>query len=279
MLSVILQFLIAKFDTLPYIDKAFGLGAIVERQESDGVQTVIGVYSGTELVHPNFDNYKSLVYVMVNGNFTREPTEHPHIANLEMVTEVYPLRVIVYSQGLENVNCSSYSQSIAQGIKKNLTGLQSELREAINADLVVVKFTNSEFDKAVVWKSQTSLPNSLKDTDTLISIDFEISITGDEQCFAGEPCIANEFVFSNTAVSFCQMVNDCINSGEPYSLEISGTGVSYYSDSRLEGKELLLVATDGRIRKSTDYSFVSGTGTITFISNIVNGQKIYILYK
>lgn len=279
MISVILQFLIAKFGTLPYISKVFGLGSFVDIQVGDGTEKVVAVYSGSELVHVNFDNYSSLVYVLNNGSFSTTTTEHPYISNLEKVIEIYPFRIVIYSQGLENVNCSSYSQSIAQGIKKNISGLQEELREAINADNVIVRVIDCNYNKKSVWESQTSLPYSLKDADILVSIDFEVTVTGDEQCFAGEPCIANEFVFSNAAVSFCQMVNDCINSGEPYSLEISGTGALEYTNASLVGQELLLVATDGRIRKATDYSFVSATGTITFISVIQTGQKIYVLYK
>jgi len=275
MMSLIVQFLIAKFTTLPYISKVFGLASFVEV----GGEKVVGVYDGSELVQLNFDAYKSLVYIVSNGSYKRETVEHAYISNTETVAEVYPFRVIIYSQGKENVNCSSYSQSIAQGIRKNISGLQTELNDAINADNVVVKFTDCDYDKANVWKSQTTLPNSLKDDDILVSIDFEIAVTGDENCFAGEPCIASEFVFSNAAISFCQMVNDCISSGEPYSLEAQGNGTTSITKTELVGKEVLLVSTDGRIRTDSDFTFVSSTGATTFISEVYSDQTIYWLYK
>lgn len=258
MISVIIQFLIAKFGTLPYISKVFGMGSFVE---VDG-EKIVAVYSDSELVHVNFDNYQSLVYILNNGSQTRTTSEHPFISNLEKVTEIYPFRAIIYSQGAENINCSSYSQSIAQGIKKNLSGLQEELREAINADTVTVRITDCDFDKVNVWKSQTTLPNSLKDSDILVSVDFEVSIIGDEQCFETDLCFDNTFDMKTIA-----------------SLEISGTGGASYSHQFLINKTILLVATDGRIRKNSDFTFISSTGTITFISPIVTGQKIYILYK
>jgi len=275
MMSLILQFLIAKFTTLPYISKVFGAASFVEV----GGEKVVGVYEGSELVQLNFDAYKSLVYVVANGSSNRSTVEHSRIATLETATEVYPFRVVIYSQGKENVNCASYSQSIAQGIKKNLSGLQTELMDAVNADTVVVRVTDCDYDKANVWKSQTSLPNSLKDDDILVSIDFEVTITGDESCFAGEPCIASEFVFSNAAVSFCQMVNDCITSGEPYALEAQGNGTTSITMPELVDKEVLFVSTDGRIRTDSDYTFTSATGSTVFISEVYSDQTIYWLYK
>ena len=275
MISVIIQFLIAKFTTLPYISKCFGLASYVEV----GGERVVAVYENSELVQLNFDAYKALTYIVTNGNSTRGTVEHPYIANLEKVTEVYPFRVIIYSQGKENVNCSSQSQSIAQGIKKSISGLQDELVDAVNADTAIVRITDCDYNKNTVWASQTSLPNTLKDDDILVSVDFEVTITGDEQCFAGEPCVASEFVFSNAAVSFCQMVNDCIGSSEPYSLESQGNGTGTITMSELVGKEVLLVSTDGRIRTDSDYTFVSATGATTFISTVYSDQTIYWLYK
>jgi len=275
MISLIAQFLIAKFTTLPYISKVFGIASFVEV----GGEKVIGVYNDSELVQLNFDAYKSLVYIVPNGSYKRETVEHPYVSNTETVVEAYPFRVVIYSQGKENVACSSFSQSIAQGIRKSISGLQTELSEAVNADTVVIKFTDCEYDKATVWKSQTTLPNALKDDDILVSVDFEITISGDENCFAGEPCIGSEFIFSNTAITFCQMVNECINSGEPYSIQSQGNGTTSITMAELVGKDVLLVATDGRIRTDSDYTFVSSTGTTTFISEVYLDQTIYWLYK
>ncbi|MFK5283293.1 hypothetical protein ACI3PL_27345, partial [Lacticaseibacillus paracasei] len=78
---------------------------------------------------------------------TRTTVEHPFISNLEKVTEVYPFRAVVYSQGKEDVNCSSYSQSLAQGLKRKLSGLQEDLMTSFNADVCIVRITDCDYDK------------------------------------------------------------------------------------------------------------------------------------
>lgn len=196
----------AKFESLSYIDKVFGMAFFTTRNE----EKVVGVKEAGELQHINYDQYKSLVYILNNGTVSRTTVEHPDIASLELVTETYPLSVVIYSQGLENVNCESASQSIAQGIKKALSGKQPDLIDAINADNVTIRITATDLDKDAVWKSQTSLPNALTEKDILIAVDFEVTITGDEQCFAGEPCEAPEFVFDYAAEPLCTKVNECL---------------------------------------------------------------------
>jgi hypothetical protein len=278
MLSVILQFLIAKFESLPYIAKVFGLGSIINIEG----EKIIGVYSESELQHVNFDNYTSLVYILTNGNSTRTTAEHPLIATLEKVTEVYPLRAIVYSQGLENVNCNSYSQSLVQGIKKNITGLQYDLVSATNSDMCIIRITDTDNEKSNVWKSQFSSDSRLKDADILCSIDFEVTITGDEQCFAGEPCLAGEFVFSNSATSFCEMVNSCSNFGKPPIFFYTIAGQTTYTASDVSG----LANVDTIIAMNMDGSiltpdFHSWDGTTLTISNITisGGEYIVIFYE
>lgn len=275
MLPVIIQFLTAKFESLPYLNTVFGLADFITVNE----QKVVGVYSEGELLQMNFDTYASVIYLVKNGNVKRDTQEHPYISNLEQVTETYPLRAVIYSQGIENVNCSSQSQSIAQGIRKNLSGAQEDLEAAINAENVIIRIIDTELDKSNVWKSQTSLDNSLKDADILISIDFEITVTGDEQCFAGEPCEVGDFVFDYPAQSFCAKVAEC--DVEPQYLEAYGNGTNTIIKSELIGREVLSVTTDGRSRSRLkgEFTFNSITGETTFPSIIQTTQVIQWIYK
>lgn len=278
MLSIILQFLIAKFQSLPYISKVFGLGAFTTIEG----EKVVGVYSENELTHVNFDNYTSLVYILTNGNSTRTTVEHPFIATLEKVTEIYPLRAIVYSQGVENVNCNSYSQSIVQGIKKNISGLQYDLVSATNADECIIRFTDCDYDKTNVWKSQFSSDSMLKDADILCSIDFEVSIIGDEQCFAGEPCLAGDFVFSSAASSFCEMVNSCSNFGKPPIFFYTTAGKTTYTASDVSGlvnvDTIIAMNMDGSILTPDFHSWDGTTLTISSVT-ISGGEYIVIFYE
>jgi len=273
MLSVITKYLTDLFLTLPYLSEALGMG---ESIDVDGVATP-AYWSNGEPVHLNFDSHQSLIYIVKDGETNRDTIEHPVIATLEQVTETYPLKAIIYYKGAENINCSSHFQSIVEGVKKNISGRQSQLETSINAENIIVKVKKTNLNKSEVWKGISGGEVTPKEDDNFASIDFDVIITGDEQCFAGEPCQANDFVFSFPSQGFCEKVAEC--EVESNSLEFAGTGTATYVKSELIGKTLLLVATDGRIRKSSDYSFTSGTGTIVFISVIQTGQTVHIIYK
>lgn len=207
MLSVLIKYLIAKLETFEYLDKVHGLSTIVQV----GDETMPAVYSGNELVHVNFDSYDSLVYIQQNGKVGRETTEHPAIACKYNVAERYPLRLIVYSQGKENVNCESHSQQIADSIKAALNGKQQTLETAANLTNATIILGDTDLDKNSVWQTQFSSPNQLKDSDILIAIDLEFEIEGDDTCFANNPCENSEFVFDLSTQTFCERVDDCLD--------------------------------------------------------------------
>lgn len=273
MLAVLTKYLTDLFSTLPYLSEALGMGDTVV---IDGVATPV-YWSNGEPIPLDFDSHSSLIYILKDGETNRDTIEHPMIATLEQVTETYPLKAIVYYKGVENVNCSSAIQSIVEGVKKNLSGRQTQLESSINAENVLIKVKKTNLNKSEVWKGISGSEIVPKEDDNFASIDFDVTIVGDEQCFAGEPCQANDFVFSFPSQAFCEKVAEC--EIESNSLEFAGTGTATYVKADLISKTLLLVATDGRIRKSSDYTFTSSSGTIVFISVIQTGQTVHIIYK
>jgi len=275
MLSVLTKYLTDLFSTLPYLGEVLGMGDTID---VDGIATPV-YWSNGEPIHLNFDSHSSLIYILKDGETNRDTIEHPMIATLEQVTETYPLKAIVYYKGIENVNCSSAIQSIVEGVKKNISGRQTQLESSINAENVIIKVKKTNLNKSEVWKGISGGEVTPKEDNNFASIDFDVTIIGDEKCFAGEPCQTNEFVFSFPSQGFCEKVAECSASSDSQSLEFSGTGTATYVKSELIGKTLLLVATDGRIRKSSDYTFTSATGTIVFISVIQTGQTVHIIYK
>lgn len=70
-----------------------------------------------------------------------------------------------------------------------------------------------------------------------------------------------------------------INTTDVRELTITGDDTAIYTNVALIGRTVLFVSTDSAVRIPTDYTFVSGTGTVTFISPIDLGTIIQILYK
>lgn len=207
MLSVLIKYLIAKLNTFEYLDKVYGLSSIVQL----GEETMPAVYEGSELVPLRLDSYKSLIYIQQNGKVGRDTEDNPAIACTYLTTERYPLRLIIYVQGRENVNCESYSQEIAGAIKSALNGKQKQLETAANLMNATITIGDTDLDKNSVWSTQFSAENELKDSDILIAIDFEFEIMGDDECFAGSPCEDSDFVFDLESTTFCEKVDDCLN--------------------------------------------------------------------
>jgi len=281
MLTVILQFLIAKFESLTYISRAFGLGAITNING----QKATGIYEGNELVNLSLDSYKSMVFVLKNGTVSRDTQEHPQRANTEIVTETYPLKIILYAQGAENINCESYSHSVAQGIKKALSGVQEDIRSAIHGDLVTIRVTNTEFDKNAVWAILYDGDSYLKDTDTLIAIDIDVIIAGNENCFAIEPCAAGEFVFDYAAHSFCSLVTNCSAVGKaPITFYTTADKVNYTSGdvsgiARITAlSDIATVLLDGTVLPPAFWTFSGGTFTLTNVT-LYGGEYAVIFLK
>lgn len=275
MLSVLIKYLSALLETLPYLSEVLGMGDSVE---VEGVKTPVYWYNG-EPQQLSFDSHSSLVYILKDGDIDRNTIEHPAIANLEQVTETYPLKAIIYYKGVDNVNCDSTIQSIVDGVKKNISGRQIQLESTINAENVVIRVKKTTLNKADVWKGISGSDVTPKEDDNFASIDFDVTIVGDEQCFAGEPCQANDFVYSFPSQSFCSKVSDC--EIEPQYLEAYGNGTATITKSELIGREVLSVTTDGRVRSRLkgEFTFTSLTGATVFSSAIQTAQVIQWIYK
>lgn len=278
MLSVITKYFTDLFLTLPYLGEALGMG---ESIEVDGIATP-AYWSNGEPVHLDFDSHSSLIYLIKDGETNRDTVEHPHVATLEQVTETYPLKAIIYYKGIENINCSSHFQSIVEGVKKNISGRQSQLETSINAENIIVKVKKTNLNKNEVWKGISGSEVTPKEDDNFASIDFDVIISGDEQCFAGEPCTDSKFIFDYAAQSFCQLVNDCANFGHNPIFFYTVAGKSTYTASDVSRLSDLgtpvAVNMDSSILTPTFYSWDGTTFTIINVE-VLGGEYIVIFYE
>lgn len=206
MLTTISQYLKQRIEALNYIQQVYGIGQILQ---VNGEQ-IPSVNVNGEQVHVNFDNHSSLVFFLKNGNVGHSAEEHQFLANADLITKTYPLRLILYSQALENTDCNSLSQSLADNIISALNGEQAAFKESVSVDRCRIDFGNTDLDKYSVWESLYSIDSVLKDTDVLIAIEFTVTITGLESCFIDSPCETPEFTFDLDGQTFCEKVDECL---------------------------------------------------------------------
>jgi len=187
MLTKITNYIQSLIEPLGFVDRAYGLAVMVERVSDN--EKFPAVYSGNELININYDQFSCLSFIMQDGKISRESLgESLIIACLFPIKETTPLKIIVYVQGSEDVDCRSRSQEIAYQIGKLFTGKHLTFASDNALQLVTMGVKSYNFDKNSVWRELYSADLSLQDADILMEIELEVSLEGDEACFVPDPC-------------------------------------------------------------------------------------------
>lgn len=187
MLTAIIKYLIAKLETLEYLDKVSGLAKTVTR---DGAK-LTGYYQQGELVPIDFDQYFTQVFIVQNGKVSRETTESKYTACAVKVKETYNLSIILYRHGNEDVNCHSQAQNMAWHLAQQLSGKQYALIDETGLDDAVIRIRTISLDGDSIYETLFSGESRLTEDGTLIEIIFEVETEGDEACYVPYPCAVN----------------------------------------------------------------------------------------
>lgn len=183
-----IKYLKGKLEALGYIQQVYGLAEMAEVPGGEK-QRFPAVYEAGELQHINFDSYETLSFIIRDGKVRRDKKENPYIANANLITETYPLSIVIYSNGKEDLNCSSYTQSIAMDISRVLENWDKRALEAAgNYEHAEIVVSGIEQSKKAVWDKLTNQDYRLKDTDMLVMVSLEVTVSGEERCFAGGAC-------------------------------------------------------------------------------------------
>lgn len=232
MQSILIKYLTEKLANLPYLSKVYGLGSVIDKGEG----RFPAVYSGNELQPIPYDSYRALTFMLPNGKVDIETSDHDYLGCVDRSNETYPLKLILYSQGNENVNCSSHSQNVANGLRLYLSGVQNAFQSAIGLENAKISITGIETDKNVVWNSLYNTPSKLKDNDILIALEFEFQLEGVLSCFISQPCDVVTFTYDASYVTLCQKVNECMGI-EVIKITVADfTGDSYVNAAKLANK-------------------------------------------
>lgn len=280
MQAVLVKYLTEKLDGLPYISKVYGLGALVNKGE--GQFPAVYPEKGNELMPIPFDSYRALTFILPNGKADTEPTDHPFLGCVDRSTETYPFKLILYSQGSENVNCSSHSQNVANGLRLYLSGVQNAFKTAIGLENANINITAVDVDKNAVWNTLYNTPVKLKDNDILIAIEFEFEIQGVLSCFLTQPCDVVSFTYDANFTTLCQKVNECMAIEVIKITAIDFTGNTYVNHAKLANKtpdiDFTLYSdegTGGLLKVNDGYSY-NVLGEITPIPEGVGNYRLVI---
>lgn len=284
MLNILVEYLRQKADAMDFIAVAYGLAEMVDRKDGDENKSYPAVYSKGELVQVSFDTKPSLVFFMLDGEVKRETNDGETSSCEDQVTETYKLKLFFFNAGKELSDCASITQQAAYSIAKFFNSDNTQLETALNLQEVRITTTSFNFNKKNVWEDlHNNIPFSLSERQQLCSIDFDVFINGVESCFVVDPCQNSDYTYTNTLTSFCERVADC--SPGVFSIDFYGNNTDRITKAELIGKEILMLSTDGIIRKKStntetrDYTPNSPTGETVFSSVVFDDQLINVLYK
>ncbi len=188
MLTQIIKQLQSKVASLSYLEEVHGLAEIIIQQTGTLTARFPCLNKNSELIPVDFDTRRTRLFFLQDGEIKRRTFENSLLACSYRIAETFPLRIILYKQGKEDINCHSSSQQMAWDVAKVLTGKQTELIEATGLDFALVSITAINLDKHAVWKTLYTAPDALKESDLLIEIKFTVETEGDEACFVQSPC-------------------------------------------------------------------------------------------
>lgn len=271
MLSKIVSYINSQLSGMTYIDKVYGLAHIGHDVADDGKFPV--VYEGAEPIGVNFDNYKSCVFILQDGKPDRSGLEeHPHLACTYRISETHHLRLILYKQGLESVNCDSESQNIANSIAKFITGKHSQFSDEMNLELTTMHVRSISTDRYEIWGSLFSENYSLNNADMLVQIDFDVTIEGVESCFVTDPCETNTVDWAVAGPNLKPTYTDSFTTSE---------GVNSYTRQLIANKYIVSVIFGNMALIPSQWSHSFGSSTIEFTDTafpIEAGTYVVIIY-
>lgn len=286
MLSNSVKYLKAKLAAANLIHSVYGLGEI---KTVDG-ERFPAVYEKGDLIHADFDTKTSMSFFLLDGKVSRETEESQMIAGLYNVKEAIPMKLILYVQGSEDINCESKSQDIAWGVSKTLTGKQLSFMSELSLDFSSIEVKETDLDGESVWESLYSTETRLKDSDILIAISFTFNVEGFESCFVNDICTARDLDWSFSALSFCEKVADCVEqkhkflttsaqtylfdgtvtAWNPSGIDLRGCEITNLFVGGLEWNDLLT---------TPEWNLNATTGLLTLVKDVIADDLCSFSYK
>ncbi len=149
-----------------------------------------GIYEGNEIDEINLDFSLASVYHRMTGEIEVEQTEDDTTGCDEKLTETYPMRLVCYFPKTAFDNDAYVELKVANNIKKVLAN-SNILSVANDFGLYSVETNvkSLQTDAFEVWKNEfDGIDFRVPSSYCLISIDYDIILTGNLTCFHQYVC-------------------------------------------------------------------------------------------
>ncbi len=266
MLEILITYLNSRIAATGYINNILCLAEIVEREK----QKYPATYVSDEYKQVNLDPKGSVSYWRKSGDITYSQQENTtKVAQIEYTTSI-PLKLVCFIKKDSANNDSYFADSLVEALKSVVSTNTAILNKALKAKKTLIAATKYSTNGNEVSNGEYSgIDYKPRYTHAYFSIDFEIKIISNQNCF-NDICNA-DFTIPETGelVSSCTRVNNCMERIQTLSFtgDIDGINAEFVVEKVPE-----FVFQSGVFKEEGNSYTLSGT-TVTFYQAPFGGSQ------
>lgn len=182
MIKDVITYLNAKLSTLGYFNEVLCLAEKIEREE----RVYPALYNGgNEYKEIQLDSYGSVAYWRKSADVTITEQENATLSKNVQYEMNVPLKLVCFIPKTVYANDQYFADNLATEIMSYLTTNNSALKSAMKAKKVNIISTGYKTDSREVGAEEYDNINfEARYTHAYFSIDFELKITTNNQCYA-----------------------------------------------------------------------------------------------
>lgn len=206
MLEILISYLNSRITSTGYINSVMCLAEIIDK----GEQSYPAIYVKNDYVRIDLDKKGSLSYWRKNGDVSYSENENSSkVGQIEYVTSV-PLKLVCFIKKDNTLNSPYFADNIVEAMKSLLSTNTAILNKALKAKKTLIVATKYNTNGKVVASDEYSgIKYEPRYTHVYFSIDFEIKIVSNQNCY-NDICDTDFTVpESGELVSFCSRVVTC----------------------------------------------------------------------
>lgn len=277
MLEIIIDNIYSR--TADKFDKLYGLAELVKTREDKFEPKIYA--GGGQYLPIDWDHFAGVGYFRLNGDVSISKSSFETRNCTQYYDVVYPIKLIgCIKKSILGKDDSFSGEVVCMTLFRDIAQSNGDLcavTKSVFSDIEITGYS-TDVNKILGDEFQGLARKSIVPLDyCLVSLDIRVSVTINQDCiqfYCSSYCDYSRWTSSGT---ICLPQNF-----RPAPITIAGVfGVADYADTRLKGKRIENVFINNTRLLTSQYSFDSTTGTLTYIDaniQLQNGDEIYLTF-
>lgn len=257
MLEILIAYLNNRITSAGYINSVLCLAEKIEREG----KIFPALYTNNEYKRIDLDPKGSVSYWRKNGDISYSQQENTtKVGQIEYTTNI-PLKLICFIKKDKANNDVYFADKLVEALKSLLSTNTAILNAGLKAKKCLIVATKYSTDgRSVASDEYTGIEYEPRYTHAYFSIDFEIKIVSNQNCF-NDICDADfTLPAPGELVSFCERVNNCMERIQT----LTFTGAIDGVNTEFEVEEVPEFVFQSGVFKEEGLSYTLSGTTVTF---------------